>query len=119
MESTVPIPEITPIDLQLKLKANHPVILLDVREPWEVARVCLKDERLVNIPLSQISAKGVSVFPEAFFSGNIELIVICHRGVRSAQVTAWLSDMGRTHVYSLAGGLHAYANQVDPTIGFY
>ena len=47
------------------------------------------------------------------------LVVICHHGNRSAQVTAWLLDLGWESVYNLSGGIDAYARQVDPAIGLY
>ena len=113
------VPEISPRELQNKLKDDHPLVLLDVRETWELERARLRDERLVGIPLSQIAAQGISIFPETTFPPEADVIVICHHGVRSLQVTAWLRSLGWTQVYSLAGGLHAYAIQVDPSISFY
>jgi rhodanese-related sulfurtransferase len=47
------------------------------------------------------------------------VVVFCHHGIRSAQVAAWLLDQGWQSVYNLAGGIDAYARQVDPSIGFY
>ena len=49
----------------------------------------------------------------------VKLVVFCHVGQRSAQVTFWLQDLGWQKVASLAGGIDAYARQVDPEIGFY
>jgi len=50
---------------------------------------------------------------------NAEIVVFCHKGVRSAQVTMWLKQQGWTNVLSMAGGIDAWAKQVDPDGGMY
>jgi rhodanese-related sulfurtransferase len=44
---------------------------------------------------------------------------MCHHGTRSAQVTAWLAQQGYKNVSNVAGGIDAYARQVDSSVGFY
>jgi predicted sulfurtransferase len=44
---------------------------------------------------------------------------MCHHGVRSADVTGWMRQQGWQNVTSLAGGIAAYAEQVDPSVGVY
>ncbi|MFN2127787.1 MAG: rhodanese-like domain-containing protein [Anaerolineales bacterium] len=46
-------------------------------------------------------------------------MVICHHGVRSAQLTAWLRSQGWDNIYSMDGGLAAFAREIDPSIGTY
>jgi rhodanese-related sulfurtransferase len=48
-----------------------------------------------------------------------EIVVMCHHGVRSAQVVSWLRQQGWTNVWNLSGGIDAYARDVDPAVGFY
>jgi len=45
--------------------------------------------------------------------------VLCHHGVRSAQVTGWLAQQGWTNIKSVRGGIDAYARQIDQAVGFY
>ena len=44
---------------------------------------------------------------------------MCHTGVRSAQVTAWLRHNGWNNTVSLAGGIAAYAKRIDASVGKY
>ncbi len=48
-----------------------------------------------------------------------DIVVMCHGGVRSMKVAYFLLQNGFTRVTNLAGGIHAWASQVDPTIGTY
>jgi rhodanese-related sulfurtransferase len=48
------------------------------------------------------------------------VVVFCHLGQRSAQVTYWLNaHLGYQQVYNLRGGIDAYARQVDARIRKY
>jgi rhodanese-related sulfurtransferase len=113
------IKEISPKELAERLAKNDPFVVLDVRETWEAARVRLKNDQVVLAPLSKLAAQGVQALPETAANQEMEIVVVCHHGARSAQVTAWLQQSGWTNVQSLAGGLDAYARQIDPSIGTY
>jgi rhodanese-related sulfurtransferase len=114
------LPELTPAELAGWLKEERPgLILLDVREPYEFPRARLKDERVLHAPLSDLARKSTEGLPEKARDKQVTMVVFCHHGVRSAQVAAWLLDQGWQSVYNLAGGIDAYARQVDPSIGFY
>ena len=95
------------------------MVVLDVREAWEVALVHLADPRVVNVPMSNLSKRGLEALPESLRNPETEVVVVCHHGVRSAQVAGWLIQQSWKNVSSLAGGLEAYARLVDPTIGRY
>jgi rhodanese-related sulfurtransferase len=47
------------------------------------------------------------------------ILCICHHGVRSAQVVAFLERAGHDSVYNLAGGIDAWSTQVDPGVPRY
>ncbi|HZP06634.1 MAG TPA: rhodanese-like domain-containing protein [Terracidiphilus sp.] len=47
------------------------------------------------------------------------LLVICHHGVRSMNVTVWLRDQGFEQAQSLRGGIEAWSLEVDPSVGRY
>jgi rhodanese-related sulfurtransferase len=112
-------PEIDPGDFARKIEANQDFVVLDVREAWELARASLKDPRLLYAPLSQLAHLGQAGLPEPVQDKSVPVVVICHHGVRSAEVAAWLLAQGWREVHSLAGGLEAYAVQVDASIGRY
>ncbi len=112
-------PEVNARETAEKLANNEDVIILDVRERNEIERVALPSERVVVLPLSQLAAQGTAALPEGLRDPSREIIVMCHHGVRSAQVAMWLHHQGWTAVRSLAGGIDAYAREVDPSIGTY
>ena len=107
-------PEISVQDLGERLGSDQEFILLDVRESWELTRARWDDARLRLAPLSQIAQRGMEALPE-----DSEIVVVCHHGIRSAQVTNWLLSQGRQNVVSLHGGIEAYALKVDSTVGRY
>lgn len=113
------LPSITPQELQAWLNSRPEIVLLDVREPYEFPRARLNDTRVAHAPLSDLARKHFDALPAPARDKEATLVVFCHHGTRSAQVTAWLLDQGWQSVYNLSGGIDAYARQIDPAIGFY
>jgi rhodanese-related sulfurtransferase len=113
------IPEITVHELALKLEKGEKFVILDVRETWETNLARLNDERTIFLPMSQISRERKEAFPPTLREPQTEIVVMCHHGVRSADVTGWMRQQGWQNVSSLAGGIAAYAEQVDPSVGSY
>jgi rhodanese-related sulfurtransferase len=113
------LPEVSPAELVGWLAERPGLVLLDVREPWEVACAALPDSRVVHAPLSTLAAQGSQALPPAASDPQADLVVFCHLGQRSAQVSAWLIDQGYTRVFNLAGGLDAYAATADANIPRY
>lgn len=104
--------EITPSDLHEKLKLGQHLQLVDVREPEEFAICYLPDSNL--IPLGEIMKRYAEIDSEA------EVVMICHHGFRSAQAIQFLSQrFGYTNLINLKGGIHAWAEQVDPEMPVY
>jgi rhodanese-related sulfurtransferase len=85
--------------------------LVDVREPWEVEICRLPDA--AHMPMGSVPGRLEELDPEA------ELVVYCHHGGRSAQVAMFLERRGFRRVFNLAGGIHAWAQQVDPAMPSY
>lgn len=112
-------PEVSAQETAEKLAGNDDVIVLDVRERNEIERAALPSDKVLILPLSQLAARGTAALPEQLRDTSREIIVMCHHGVRSAQVAVWLHHQGWTAVRSLAGGIDAYAREVDPSIGTY
>lgn len=80
--------------------------LLDVRDPWEYERCHLPESTL--IPMSTVSARLQELDDEA------DVVVICHHGMRSLQVAMFLERNGFLSIYNLAGGVDAWARDIDP-----
>ncbi len=119
MPNSFGAPEISVQAVEAKRKAGAPFIWLDVREPNEIAQVAIDDERVANAPLSELSARQLSALPVAAQDKNTEIIVFCHHGMRSAQVTAWLGQQGWTNVVNMTGGIDAWAREIEPSVGTY
>ena len=113
------IPEISVQELALKMKKGERFVILDVRESWETALARIDDERAIILPMSQIARERKNAFPPALRDPQTEIVVMCHHGIRSADVTLWMRQQGWQNVSSLAGGIAAYAKQVDPPVGTY
>jgi rhodanese-related sulfurtransferase len=47
------------------------------------------------------------------------IVVVCHHGVRSMNVTAWLRQRGFEKSQSMRGGIDAWARQVDGNVPVY
>jgi rhodanese-related sulfurtransferase len=113
------VPEINVQELDRKIKAGEKFTVLDVRETWETDLVHIPDERVVIVPLSLISEQAERAFPEELRDPQSEIVVMCHHGVRSAQVTAWMQQNGWQNVVSLRGGIAEYAEEIDESVGTY
>lgn len=86
-------------------------VLLDVREPWEY-EVC-HITGSCSIPMSQLVARLEELQPAR------PTVVICHHGVRSQHVAAYLERCGFANVMNLVGGVDAWARTVDPSMPTY
>ncbi len=86
-------------------------LLLDVREPWEFALGAL--DGATPMPMNDV--------PRRMDELDLDrpIVCICHHGARSMQVAAFLAARGATDVHNLAGGVAAWAHQVDATFPTY
>src|ERR1700688_3305407 len=103
------VQQITPRDLAAKRQGDAAVHLLDVRQQWEHEAAALPDSQL--IPLNQLAERVVEVEAPA---GTL-LVVYCHHGIRSLSAAAYLERHGFTNVASLAGGIDAWSQTIDPS----
>lgn len=104
--------QMTPVALAEWLAGDAPAPqLLDVREPWETALCALPDSRF--IPMGEVPARLDELDPAR------PVVCICHHGVRSLHVAAFLERRGFPDVVNLSGGIDAWARQVDPHCALY
>jgi rhodanese-related sulfurtransferase len=86
--------------------------LLDVREPWELQTAQIDGSK--HIPMGEIPARfNQELDPEE------HIVVVCHHGVRSMNVTAWLRQQGFEKVQSLRGGIDRWSREIDPSVPVY
>ncbi|MBF2020146.1 MAG: rhodanese-related sulfurtransferase [Hydrococcus sp. C42_A2020_068] len=103
-------------ELALRLaKRDSQLQLIDVREPEEVEIASL--EGFEVLPLSQYEQWSQQI--KTRFDPDVETLVMCHHGVRSAQMCQWLQNHGFTNVKNVAGGIDAYSLLVDPNVPRY
>jgi adenylyltransferase/sulfurtransferase len=100
-------PELSPQELRTKLDAGEELLLLDVREPFEAELASIRGARL--IPLAQLPARLAELEPWR----ERAVVVHCHKGGRSRRACELLRSKGFTRVANLAGGIEAWAMQVD------
>jgi rhodanese-related sulfurtransferase len=93
------------------LDADPGIVLLDVREHWELDRA--RVDGAVHIPMGTIDAARARLDRDAF------IVVMCHHGARSAQVAMFLERCGYARVANLEGGIDAWSTDVDPEVPRY
>lgn len=110
------LPQIHGAQLADRLAAG--AILFDVREAIELQLASFPLPH-VHLPLSILARELFDALPPELHAKDREIIVACHHGQRSAQVTAWMRQNGWTNVYNLVGGIDAYAAEVDASVPYY
>jgi len=101
------IGKIDPVTLKARLDRGESVLILDVREPFEIALAPFPGA--THIPMGDIPARLTELDPDR------ETVVVCHHGVRSAQVAMYLAQQGFERVLNLSGGIDAWSEDADPT----
>ena len=105
-------PEISADALAGHLQQTEKPLVLDVREPWETAAAPFPGA--VLMPMGDVPARAhQELDPDA------PIVVVCHHGARSLNVTLWLREQGFEHVQSLAGGIDHWSAAIDPTVPRY
>ena len=105
------VPEITVEELKALRDSGASVVLLDVREPHEVAISDLPGS--VKIPLGTLPQNVDRLARED------EIVVYCRVGGRSARAVEFLQQMGYGQVRNLVGGINRWAERIDPTMAKY
>lgn len=122
-----PMQEITVRELKARLDQGDDVLVLDVREPheWQISAL----EGTLRIPKGQIEAAKNDVLAGrkrredtvlAQIPSDREVIVHCRSGKRSADAIRFLREAGYTNtLINLAGGILAWADEIDPGMAKY
>ena len=99
---------ITPRHLKEMMDRGEPYILLDVREEWEYQMVHL--EGAISIPFGELLKRFREIK-----QGN-EIVIYCHRGMRSLDAAFLLQQLGFKSVKRLLGGIDRWAQEIDSQI---
>jgi rhodanese-related sulfurtransferase len=103
--------EIFPADAAALLREKK-VRLIDVREPWELATASVAGA--MAMPMGDVPARA-----HQELDPDEHLVVLCHAGVRSLNVTVWLRNQGFEQAQSIRGGIDAWSREVDASVPRY
>ena len=90
-------------------------LVLDVREPWELqtASVTAQGFELLHIPMGSIPQQLATL------DADRPVACLCHHGVRSLRVAAFLAQQGFAEVANITGGIDAWSRELDPSVPLY
>jgi rhodanese-related sulfurtransferase len=105
--------EISARDLAAQVAAKEAgLVLLDEREPWEIAAAQISGSK--SMPMGEVPSRAFQELdPEA------HIVTVCHAGVRSLNVAAWMRNQGFDKVQSLSGGIDGWSLEIDPAVPRY
>jgi rhodanese-related sulfurtransferase len=104
------VPEISPRDFVARRERGDDLILLDVREAWELD--IAKVPGIVHIPMGEVPSRLAEL------DQSKEIVVLCRSGRRSGDVARFLQERGYRTV-NLAGGILAWGRDLDPSLPSY
>jgi len=86
--------------------------LIDVREPWEFDTAHV--EGGVLMPMGEVPARAhLELDPDE------HLLLLCHHGIRSMNMTVWLRNQGFEQAQSVRGGIDAWSADIDAAVPRY
>ncbi len=103
--------EIAVTDLAGRRAAGESHVLLDVREPWELATARL--DPCLHIPMGELAERTEEI------PRDRPVYVMCHGGVRSGRVVDFLRGQGFGNVTNVRGGIAAWSAEVDGSVPVY
>jgi len=103
--------DVSPTEISAWRDAGESWQLIDVREPWELEIVSVPET--IRIPMAEIPSRLSEL------DADQPVAVLCHSGVRSAKVADFLTAQGFSRVANIAGGIDAWAQEVDTSLPQY
>lgn len=103
------VPETTVRDLKARIDADDRPFVLDVREPDEYEGANIGG---ALIPLGELPER----LDEIREHQDDDVVVHCRSGGRSAKAVEYLREHGFTNAVNLKGGIHAWSDQIDPSL---
>jgi len=104
------IPQLTVLELKQRIDAGEDLYILDVREPYEALIAHIGG---TLIPQNEVPSR-LNEIPR-----GREVVVLCRSGVRSQRIAEFLEQSGYPRVANLAGGILAWADEIDPKMQKY
>ncbi len=101
----------SPTEFAARRDADQSWQLLDVREPWEIEIASVPQS--IKIPMADIPSRHTEL------DADKPVAVLCHSGGRSAKVADFLATHAFPQVANIAGGIDAWAQEVDDSLARY
>jgi len=105
------IEDVTPTEFACLLADDSSWQVLDVREPWEFEVSAL--ETAILMPMGDVAERISEI------DASRPTAVLCRSGVRSRQVAVFLAENGFKKLINIAGGINAWAHEVDSSLEQY
>jgi rhodanese-related sulfurtransferase len=105
------VKQLSATELKNKIDQEEKLFLLDVREPNEFQYGHIANS--VLIPLNQIPNRLSEL------ETQLEIVVICHHGMRSQQAANYLAQSGFKNISNLMGGIDAWSCNCDSSVRRY
>lgn len=91
--------------LETMMSDGKPIVIVDVREPYEFAEGHIKGA--VNIPYGAAKTRLLKEL-----SKNDRIVLVCHAGPMGDELGAMLMNNGYKDVYNLRGGMKKWKGAV-------
>ena len=86
-------------------------LLIDVREPSEIAALAFDVPSILAIPLGDLPRCLIEI------PRDRQLIMVCKGGARSLKATYFLMYQGYEHIANMSGGIDKWAAKGFPIVG--
>jgi sulfur-carrier protein adenylyltransferase/sulfurtransferase len=104
------VPEIRVEELKQRLDAGENLFMLDVRDEFEYGIANIGGQL---IPLAELGKRVNEL------DASLNIVTVCKMGRRGVKAARLLNEAGFTHVWNLAGGIHAWSDRVDRSVRKY
>jgi rhodanese-related sulfurtransferase len=107
------VPVISPTDLKARLDSGDVLLLVDVRESFELAIADLPEYGQLRIPTGEFMQRMSEIDPSQ------EVVLYCRSGQRSEWAATLLMRDGHEQVLNMTGGVLGWRAEVDPSLRAY
>ncbi len=115
------IPQIRPAEFSAWLNSQRDALplVLDVREPWEVSTASI--QQIADAPGFDVLFMPMQSIPQRLneLPQDRPIACLCHHGIRSQQVAAFLLNRGFENVVNISGGIEAWSQELDASVANY
>ncbi len=103
--------DLSPLEVKNILENKNGTRLIDVREEWE--------HKIVSIENSELMPVSNFLYYLDKLNEDDELIIYCHKGIRSVNVCKFLAGKGFINLINLKGGIDAWSTEIDKSLPRY